>query len=158
MLKLAAVASAAGMIWIHLCGSWTPGGGSTGGTIGVAHSGASTSGVSTPYQCPGPGSVANGMEVFGGGTNVPAGGRAYWQIDAPQGLAIVGVHTEGSGMISYGVNANMGWGGGFYWQGGGAQVHQSEIAYLADAPVELLRVADHLRLEHLRRQQQAGRD
>ena len=54
---------------------------------------------------PGP---PNGMEVFGSGGGVPAGGRAYWQIDAPSGMAIVGVHTEGSGMISYGVNANMG--------------------------------------------------
>ena len=56
------------------------------------------------------------MEVYGSGSKVPAGGRAYWQIDAPAGLAIVGVHTEGSGMISYGVNApNWGWGGGFDW-------------------------------------------
>ena len=70
------------------------------------------------------------MEVYGSGSKVPAGGRAYWQIDAPAGFAIVGVHTEGSGMISYGVNApNWGWGGGFYWQGGGAQVHQGEIGY-----------------------------
>lgn len=118
------------MIWIHVCGSWTPGAGGTGGSLGVARSGASNPGVSTPYQCPpSPTGAANGMEVFGGGTSVPAGGRAYWQIDAPAGLAIVGAHTEGSGMISYGVNSNMGWGGGFYWQGGGAQVHQGQIAY-----------------------------
>ena len=32
-------------------------------------------------------------------------------------------------MITYGVDSNWGWGGGFYWQGGGAQVHQGEIAY-----------------------------
>lgn len=129
MLKFAAMASAAGMIWIHLCGSWTPGSGGTGGALGVARSGASNSGVSTPYQCPGPGSSANGMEVFGGGSNVPAGGRAYWEIDAPSGLVIVGVHTEGSGMISYGVDSGMGWGGGFYWQGGGAQTYQGQIGY-----------------------------
>ena len=129
MLKFAAVASAAGMIWIHLCGSWTPGNGGTGGVLGVAYSGASNAGVSTPYQCPGPGSFANGMEVFGGGSNVPAGGRAYWQINAPSGLAIVGVHTEGSGMISYGVDSGMGWGGGFYWQGGGAQTYPGQIGY-----------------------------
>ena len=129
MLKFAAVASAAGMIWIHLCGSWTPGSGGTGGVLGVAYSGASNAGVSTPYQCPGPGSFANGMEVFGGGSNVPAGGRAYWQINAPSGLAIVGVHTEGSGMISYGVDSGMGWGGGFYWQGGGAQTYPGQIGY-----------------------------
>jgi hypothetical protein len=129
-LKFAAAAGAAGMIWIHLCGSWTPGGGNTGGSIGVARSGSSNPGVSTPYQCPTTATgSANGMEVFGGGSNVPAGARAYWQIDAPAGLVIVGVHTEGSGMISYGVNANMGWGGGFYWQGGGAGARQSEIAY-----------------------------
>jgi hypothetical protein len=129
LLKFAAAASAAGMIWIHLCGSWTPGSGGTGGALGVAYSGASNPGVSTPYQCPGPGSAANGMEVFGGGSNVPAGGRAYWQINAPSGLAIVGVHTEGSGMISYGVDSGMGWGGGFYWQGGGAQTYQGQIGY-----------------------------
>ena len=129
IVKFAAAASAAGIIWIHLCGSWTPGSGGTGGTLGVAHSGASHSGVSTPYQCPGPGSSANGMEVFGSGSSVPAGGRAFWQIDAPSGLVIVGVHTEGSGMISYGVDSGMGWGGGFYWQGGGAQTYQGQIGY-----------------------------
>jgi hypothetical protein len=86
--------------------------------------------VSTPFQCPStPTGSANGMEVFGSGSGVPAGSRAYWQIDAPPGRAIVGVHTEGSGMITYGVDSNMGWGGGFYWQGGGAQVHQGEIGY-----------------------------
>ena len=129
VVKFAAAASAAGIIWIHLCGSWTPGSGGTGGTLGVAHSGASHSGVSTPYQCPGPGSSANGMEVFGSGSSVPAGGRAFWQVDAPSGLVIVGVHTEGSGMISYGVDSGMGWGGGFYWQGGGAQTYQGQIGY-----------------------------
>ena len=134
MLKFAALAGAAGMIWIHLCGSWTPGGGSTWGTLGVARSGSSNSGVSTPYQCPTtPTGSANGMEVFGGGNGVPAGVRAYWQIDAPQGMAIVGVHTEGSGMISDGINSNMGWGGGFYWQGGGAGAHPGEIAYSSPA-------------------------
>ena len=130
VLKFAAVAGAAGIFWIHLCGSYTPGSGSTGGTLGVATSGASHSGVSTPYQCPstqtGP---ANGMEVFGSGSGVPAGSRAYWQINAPSGVAIVGVHTEGSGMITYGINSNKGWGGGFYWNGGGAQVHEGEIGY-----------------------------
>jgi len=69
------------------------------------------------------------MEVFGNGSGVPAGGRAYWQINAPSGVAILGAHTEGSGMITYGINSNMGWGGGFYWHGGGAQVHQGEIGY-----------------------------
>ena len=106
MLKFVALAGAAGIIWIHLCGSWTPGAGSTGGTIGVAHSGASENGVSTPYQCPStPTGAANGMEVFGGGASVSASARAYWQIDAPSGLVIMGVHTEGSGMLSYGVDS-----------------------------------------------------
>ena len=133
-LKFVATAGAAGIIWIHLCGSWTPGAGSTGGTLGVAHSGASNSGVSTPYQCPStPTGSANGMEVFGGGAGVPAGGRAYWQIDAAPGLVIVGAHTEGSGMISYGVDSGMGWGGGFYWQGGGAQTSQGQVAYSSPA-------------------------
>ena len=133
-LKFVAAAGAAGIIWIHLCGSWTPGAGSTGGTLGVAHSGASNSGVSTPYQCPStPSGNANGMEVFGGGASVPAGGRSYWQIDAPPGFVIVGAHTEGSGMISYGVDSGMGWGGGFYWQGGGAQTYQGQIGYSSPA-------------------------
>lgn len=129
-LKFAAVAGAAGIFWIHLCGSYTPGSGSTGGRLGVATSGASHSGVSTPFDCPStPTGSANGMEVFGSGGNVPAGSRAYWQIHAPSGLVIVGAHTEGAGMITYGINSNMGWGGGFYWAGGGAQVHQGEIGY-----------------------------
>lgn len=127
--KFAAAASAAGMIWIHLCGSWTPGSGGTGGTLGIARAGSSHAGVGTPYQCPGPGSSANGMEAFGSGSGVPAGGRAFWQIDAPSGLVIVGAHTEGSGMISYGVDSGVGWGGGFYWQGGGAQTHQGQVGY-----------------------------
>jgi hypothetical protein len=90
------------------------------------------------------------MEVFGGGSNVPAGARAYWQIDVPAGLVIVGVHTEGSGMISYGVNANMGWGGGFYWQGGWRRsAPERDRVQLAAAVLQVLRVADHLRLEHV---------
>ena len=131
MLKAVAVASAAGMIWIHLCGSYTPGSGSTWGTLGVAYSGTSNPGVTTPFGCPPSSAGTNtyGMEVFGGGSNVPAGARAYWEIDAPSGLAIVGVHTEGSGMVSYGVNQNMGWGGGFYWQGGGAGAYPGEVGY-----------------------------
>ena len=130
VLKFAAVAGAAGIFWIHLCGSYTPGSGSTGGTLGVATSGASHSGVSTPYQCPSTQTGnANGMEVFGSGSGVPAGSRAYWQINAPSAVAIVGVHTEGSGMVTYGINSNKGWGGGFYWSGGGAQVHEGEIGY-----------------------------
>ena len=131
MLKLVAVASAAGMIWIHLCGSYTPGSGSTWGALGVAYSGTSNPGVITPFGCPPSSAGTNtyGMEVFGGGSNVPAGARAYWEIDAPSGLAIVGVHTEGSGMVSYGVNQNMGWGGGFYWQGGGAGAYPGEVGY-----------------------------
>jgi len=52
VLKFAAVAGAAGIFWIHLCGSYTPGSGSTGGRLGVATSAASHSGVSTPFDCP----------------------------------------------------------------------------------------------------------
>lgn len=131
-LKFAAVAGAAGMIWIHLCGSWTPGQGATGGSIGVAHSGSSSPGISTPYQCPEGGS-SHGMEVLGHGSGVPSGARAFWQINTPPGLSIVGVHTEGSGMATYGVNANVGWGGGFYWKGGGAPAHPGQIAYSSPA-------------------------
>ena len=111
ILKFAATAAAAGMIWIHLCGSFTEGSGPTWGTLGVARSWTSNLGVTTPFECP-PGSAGTnsyGMEVFGGGSNVPDGARAHWEIDAPNGLVIVGAHTEGAGMVSYGVNQN--WGG-----------------------------------------------
>jgi hypothetical protein len=93
LLKLATVATAAGMIWIHLCGSYTPGSGSTGGALGVAHSGTSNAEVTTPFECPpsSAGGNAYGMEVLGGGGNVPAGARAYWQINAPSGMVIVGL-------------------------------------------------------------------
>ena len=130
-LKFVATATAAGMIWIHLCGSYTQGSGSTGGTLGVARSWTSNPGVATPFGCPPNSAGTNpyGMEVFGGRSSVPAGARAHWEIDAPGGLVIVGVHTEGSGMVSYGVNQNMGWGGGFYWQGGGAQAYPAEVGY-----------------------------
>ena len=130
-LKFVATAAAAGMIWIHLCGSYTQGSGSTGGTLGVARSWTSNPGVTTPFGCPPNSAGTNpyGMEVFGGRSSVPAGARAHWEIDAPGGLVIVGVHTEGSGMVSYGVNQNMGWGGGFYWQGGGAQAYPAEVGY-----------------------------
>ena len=86
------------------------------------------------------------MEVSGSGSGVPAGGRAYWQINAAPGMAIVGVHTEGSGMITYGVDSNMGW-AGFYWQGGGAQVHQGEIAITSAALRK--RFGWHSCVEHL---------
>ncbi len=131
MLKVAATAAAAGVIWIHLCGSFTPGAGSTWGTLGVARSGTSNPGVTTPFECPPgtPGAAAYGMEVFGGGGNVPAGGRAYWEIDAPHGLVILQVHTEGAGMVSDGVDAGMGWGGGFYWAGGGTGTYSGQIGY-----------------------------
>ena len=118
---------AAGIIWIHLCGSWTPGANVAGGTVGVAHSGSSTPGISTAYECP-QGGVVSGIWILTRGT-VPAGSRAYWEIDAPAGLVIAGVHTEGSGMLSYGVDAGTGWGGGFYWHGGGAQVYAGEVGY-----------------------------
>ena len=158
ILKFAGAASAAGIIWVHLCGSWTPGSGGTGGVLGVARSGASNPGVSTPYQCPGPAGAGYGMEVFGGGSAVPAGGRADWEIDAPAGLAIVGVHTEGSGMISYGVDSGVGWGGGFYWQGGGAQTYWGQIAFSSGGDqLAVLRLADHLRLEQVQRCYSPGR-
>ena len=62
---------------------------------------------------------------------VHAGKRAYWQIDAPPGLAIGGAHTEGSpGMVSYGINQRKSpWGGGFYWKGGGAKVTAGQTEY-----------------------------
>ena len=73
------------------------------------------------------------MEVFGGGSGVKAGQRGYWEVDAPAGLSIVGVHTEGAGLVSYGINDGKGWGGGFYWQGGGAQATDAETEYSSPA-------------------------
>ena len=126
-LKLAATATAAGVIWIHLCGSLTPGTGA-GGTIGVARSGSSSPGITTPYQCP-DGDFAHGMEVLASGAG-HQGARAYWEIDAPAGLSIVGAQTEGAGMVSNGVDQkDFPWGGGFYWSGGGTGVHPGQTAY-----------------------------
>jgi hypothetical protein len=130
-LKLAAAATAAGIVWIHVCGSWTPATSRGGGTVGIAGS-ASTPGIGTPAQCPA-GQVGNGLDVIGNGKTT-AGKRAAWQINAPQGFSIVGAHTVGNqGMVSYGVNQNMGWGGGFYWQGGGAQAYPGEGNYSSPA-------------------------
>jgi hypothetical protein len=126
-LKLAAIATAAGILWIHVCGSWTPAASRTGGSVGIAAS-ATTPGIATAAQCPA-GQIGNGLDVVGNGQTT-AGKRSAWQINAPAGLSIVGAHTVGSqGMVSYGVNQNMGWGGGFYWQGGGAQAQAGEINY-----------------------------
>lgn len=131
MLKLAATASAVGIVWIHVCGSWTPATSSGGGTVGVATS-RSTPGINTPAQCP-VGQVGNGLDVIALGKTT-AGKRSSWQINAPAGFSIVGAHTVGNqGMVTYGVNQNMGWGGGFYWQGGGAQVTPSEGNYSSPA-------------------------
>jgi hypothetical protein len=130
-LKLAATASAAGIIWIHVCGSWTPATSSGGGTVGIAAS-SPTPGINTPAQCPA-GQVGNGLDVIALGKTT-AGKRASWQINAPSGLSIVGAHSVGNqGMVTYGVNQNMGWGGGFYWQGGGAQVSPGEANYSSPA-------------------------
>lgn len=126
-LKLAAVATAAGIIWIHVCGSWTPATSSGRGRVGVAIS-RTTPGINTPAQCPA-GQLGNGLDVIAQGKTT-AGKRSAWEIDAPAGLSIVGAHTVGSaGMVTYGVNQKMGWGGGFYWQGGGAQVSPGEGNY-----------------------------
>ncbi len=130
-LKLAATASAVGIVWIHVCGSWTPATSSGGGTVGVAAS-SSTPGINTPAQCPA-GQVGNGLDVIGLGKTT-AGKRASWQINAAPGFSIVGAHTVGNqGMVTYGVDSGMGWGGGFYWQGGGAQVSQGEGNYSSPA-------------------------
>ena len=130
-LKLAATASAVGIVWIHVCGSWTPATSSGGGTVGVASS-RSTPGINTPAQCPA-GQVGNGLDVIGLGKTT-AGKRASWQINAAPGFSIVGAHTVGNqGMVTYGVDSGMGWGGGFYWQGGGAQVSQGEGNYSSPA-------------------------
>ncbi len=127
-LKLAATASAAGIISVHVCGSWTPGHSSSGGTVGVASSG-NAKGISTPYQCPSA-ETATGMEIIANGSSVPDNTRAYWQINAPQGLSIFGAQTVGQdGMVSYGVNAKMGWYGDFYWNSGRSTVHPGQVSY-----------------------------
>ncbi len=131
LLKTVATASALGVIWLHVCGSWTGGASSSGGRIGVARSGTSGSGVSASYQCP-PGGTANGMQAFTTGANVSSGARSYWEIDAPGGLTIIGARTVSygpEGMVSYGMNTGQGWGGGFYWKGGGAQASSGEENY-----------------------------
>ena len=126
-LKLAATASAVGIVWIHVCGSWTPATNSAGGTVGVATS-RSTPGIKTPAQCPAA-QLGNGLDVITLGKTT-AGKRASWQINAPPGFFIVGAHTVGNqGMVTYGVDSGTGWGGGFYWQGGGAQVSRGETNY-----------------------------
>ena len=126
-MKLAASATALGIIWLHVCGSWTPATSAAGGTVGIAKS-TNSPGISTAAQCPA-GQLGNGLDVLTYGKST-AGKRAAWQINAPAGLSIVAAHTVGSqGMVTYGVNQNMGWGGGFYWQGGGAQVSPGERSY-----------------------------
>src|SRR4051794_15441000 len=100
-LKLVAAAAAAGIIWIHVCGSWTPATSSGRGTVGVAVS-RTTPGINTPAQCPA-GQLGNGLDVIAQGKTT-AGKRSAWEIDAPAGLSIVGAHTVGNaGMVTYGV-------------------------------------------------------
>src|SRR2546423_2057121 len=106
-------ASAAGVIGVHVCGSYTAGQGGTGSQIGVAHSGSNSAGIFADYECP-PSFDVSGMEVLARGSGVPAGRRGYWQIDTPTGLTIVAARTEGAGTISYSVNQGCGVGGGFY--------------------------------------------
>jgi hypothetical protein len=129
-LKVAASASASGVVWIHLCGSWTPGAGLTGSRNGVARSGSTSPGVAAEYQCPS-GENVNGLEVIGRGSGVAKGSRGYWEVDAPTGFAIIGAVTEGGGMTSYGVNQNWGWGGGFYWKNGGSSVKPGQTRFNA---------------------------
>src|SRR4051812_36230891 len=98
-LVFTASAFAGGVIWLHVCGSWTPGANSIGGRIGVAHSGSSTPRINTAYQCP-EGSSTSGMWVLGNQSGVRSGARAYWEVDAPAGISIIGARTEGSGMLT----------------------------------------------------------
>jgi hypothetical protein len=127
-LKLTAAAGAAGLISIHVCGSWTPGEGAHGGSIGVASS-RTASGIITPYQCPSS-EVATGMEVLGDGKSVAENAGGRWQVDAPAGFAIVGADTVGQeGMVAYGVNTSAGWYSDFFWQGGHSAIASSQITY-----------------------------
>jgi hypothetical protein len=130
ILKLAAGASAAGMIWVHLCGSWTPGTSRTGGAIGVAQS-AAGSGMSTPDQCPSS-QIATGLEVITKGSNVADNVGGRWEISAPPAFSIVGAHTVGQeGMVTYGVDS--GWYSDFFWQGGRSAVHSSQTDFSSPA-------------------------
>ena len=150
-LCLASNANASGVIWIHVCGSWTPGANTGGGAIGVAHSGSSTSRISTAYQCP-ESSSASGMWVLGNQDGVTAGSRAYWEIDAPSGFAVISAHTEGSGMLSNGVNEKLGLGRRFLLEGWRRQGHPGPDV-LRD-PVHQLavfRLANHLWRKQLQR-------
>lgn len=130
-LAVSASASALGMFYVHVCGGSTPGTNLSGGRVGIARSGASGPGVGASYQCP-PAGGADGLEVYTASTNVAAGTRAYWEIDAPSGLTVLSARTVTygpEGMVSYGVDNGQGWGGGFYWKGGGAQVQPGEQNY-----------------------------
>jgi hypothetical protein len=131
VLKFAATASASGIIWVHLCGSYTPGSSATGGTVGVAHSGSNGAGIWPAFTCPPqtPNAPANGVQILGGGNGSTLGQLGGWQIDTPSGLAIVNAHTEGAGMVSYGVNDGKGWGGGFYWSGGDAGTTDGQTSF-----------------------------
>ena len=87
----------------------------------------------------------------------PVGAR-FGRSMLPQDSSIVGAHTEGSGMISYGVNQN--------WAGRRLLLARRRRAgprwrnrlQLTASPLPLFRLADHLWLEHLRRGQKARRD
>ena len=68
------------------------------------------------------------METFGLAAGCRRRGRRTGRSTRPRARDRR-AHTEGSGVISYGVNQKMGWGGGFYWAGGGAQAYPGEIGF-----------------------------
>ena len=98
-LCLASNANASGVIWIHVCGSWTPGANAGGGddrrrAFRVLNVAESARRISAPRAALPAGCGCSAIR-----TGVTAGSRAYWEIDAPSGFAVISAHTEGSGML-----------------------------------------------------------
>ena len=104
MLKIAAAAAAAGMIWIHVCGSWTPASSSTGGTVGVARSSVVRQ-ASVPPSNVQQGRAATDWRSSELRNDDRWRSGASWQINAPQGFVDRrSAHRRLTGMVSYGVN------------------------------------------------------
>ena len=79
---------------------------------------------------------------------------AYWQIDAPAGLVIVGCTPKP--VLSATASTRHGLGRRLLLAGGGAQTYRRRVRLqLAAAVLVLLRLADHLRMEHMQRHNQA---
>lgn len=86
-------------------------------------------GLNTLEYCPPGTNAPPGMSIMTGSNKVKAGTRAYWQANAPAGIAITGASIATNQMYSIHINDRTGWGGGFYWAGGGAGTNNNERSY-----------------------------